>query len=267
MTVNILVRERYNRFIERHEAAWELTFALLALLFVVVGIWPLDSADADSVLLVGFEWGITAIFAAEFISRLAASHDRRAYLRAHWIDAVAVIPLGRGLRLLRLVRLIRLVRAFAGIARALERVEAVARHRALLWIGAAWAAVMVICSAGLYLAEVGVNPAVREPMDAVWWGITTMTTVGYGDVYPITAEGRLAASALMILGIALYSAITATLTSVLLTRSAPSSQDPAMERLRQLAAEHRAGQFDADEYLVRLDEVLRASTVGAREPR
>ena len=50
----------------------------------------------------------------------------------------------------------------------------------------------------------------------MWWGITTMTTVGYGDVVPKTPEGRLAATILMVLGIGLFSAVTATVTSFLL---------------------------------------------------
>jgi voltage-gated potassium channel len=250
----VTARDRYNAFITRHEAAWELTFALIALFFVIIGVWPLDPATAESPAVVGLEWGITALFAAEFASRLAASYDRRGYVRQHWIDAVALIPVGRGLRLFRLVRLLRLVRAFAGIARALDKVERIASHRALIWVGTAWVAVMVICSIGLFVAESDVNPAVREPIDAAWWGITTMTTVGYGDVYPVTPEGRLAGAVLMILGIGLYSAITATLTSQLITRPAGDSLGA---RLRELSTAQRDGRIGEDELRVRLDELVR----------
>jgi voltage-gated potassium channel len=257
----VRARDRYNTFIERHEAAWELTFALLALFFVVIGVWPLDPATANSPALVGLEWTITAVFAAEFVSRLGASYDRRSYLRGHWIDAVALIPVGRGLRLFRLVRLLRLVRAFAGIARALDTVERIANHRALIWVGTAWVAVMVICSAGFFAAESDINPAIREPLDAVWWGITTMTTVGYGDVYPITHEGRLAGAVLMILGIGLYSAITATLTSQLVSKPA---LDPLSLRLRELSAARRDGEMDDRELRIRVDELMRFA--GAEGP-
>lgn len=145
------MRDRYLAFVARHEAAWELAFAALAVLFVVVGF--AEGSDLAAAL----DYGLTAIFVLEFGSRLAASHDRAAYLRGHWIDAVALIPMVRGVRVLRLLRLLRLVRAFAGVARALTTIERVARHRGLVWLFVAWAAVMVLCSLGLYGAENGVN--------------------------------------------------------------------------------------------------------------
>jgi voltage-gated potassium channel len=49
---------------------------------------------------------------------------------------------------------------------------------------------------------------VSSPLDALWWGVVTLTTVGYGDVYPVTPEGRLAAAILMLLGIGLFGLIT-----------------------------------------------------------
>jgi voltage-gated potassium channel len=204
------LRDRYLAFIARHEAAWELTFAALAVVYVVIGFVD-ESPSAQTIDLV-----LTAVFATEFVSRLAGSYDRSKYLRGHWIDALALIPTIRGVRVLRLLRLLRLVRAFAGVARALSTLQRLANHRGLIWLFAAWSAVMILCSMALYAAENGVNEAIASPLDAMWWGITTMTTVGYGDVVPKTPEGRLAATVLMVLGIGLFSAVTATVTSFLL---------------------------------------------------
>ena len=138
------MRDRYLAFIARHEVAWELTFAGLAVAYVLVGF-------ADETVAVQLtEFALTIIFAAEFATRIAASCDRRAYLRGHWIDLVALIPTIRGFRLARLLRLLRLVRAFAGVYRALNQVSALAQHRGLAWLFVTWGAVMVICSLALY---------------------------------------------------------------------------------------------------------------------
>src|SRR6266542_2516600 len=105
MTEGVALRDRYLAFIARHEAAWELTFAALAIVFVLVGFAD-DSPETQIV-----DWSLTGVFAAEFGTRVAASYDRRGYLRGHWIDALALIPTVRGIRVLRLLRLLRLVRA------------------------------------------------------------------------------------------------------------------------------------------------------------
>jgi voltage-gated potassium channel len=240
MTTTGSSRHRYLTFIARHEVAWELGFAALAVLYVAVGF---VGEDANSETMLALEWLLTAIFAAEFLSRLIASHNRSGYLRGHWVDALALVPPVRGLRVLRLLRLLRLLRAFAGVARALTTVERLINHRGLVWLFAAWLAVMALCSMGLYLAENGVNVAVSSPMDALWWGISTMTTVGYGDVTPVTPEGRLAAATLMVLGIGLFSAVTATITSFMLADRA----DP-LTNLERLANLRDRGVITAEEF-------------------
>jgi voltage-gated potassium channel len=243
------VRDRYLAFIARHEAAWELTFAALAVAYVVIGFVD-DSQAAQTVDLV-----LTGVFATEFASRLAASYDRAKYLRGHWIDALALIPTIRGVRVLRLLRLLRLVRAFAGVARALNTLERLANHRGLIWLFAAWSAVMILCSMALYAAENGVNEAIASPLDAMWWGITTMTTVGYGDVVPKTPEGRLAATILMVLGIGLFSAVTATVTSFLLEHD----RDP-LDELAKLGELRDRGLITRQEFAVKRKSLGRELT-------
>lgn len=245
------LRDRYLGFIGRHDVAWELTFAALAILYTAVAFAP---EEAELALFGAVETALTAVFVAEFGSRFAASYDRRAYLRGHWIDLLALIPMIRGVRVFRVLRLLRLVRTFVGVGRALSGLERFARHRPLVWLLVAWAAVMLLTSLGLYAAEKGVNAAVDSPLDALWWGITTMTTVGYGDVYPVTPEGRLAAAVLMILGIGLYSAITATVTTVLLEGRA-TDPDP-VDQLRRLAELHATGAVDDRTFQEATESVL-----------
>ena len=254
MTADVMVRDRFNAFIARHEAAWELTFAGLAILYVVAGFLGDDASPEARPWIDALDWALTGVFVVEFAARISATRDRRAYLRGHWIDLVALIPSVRGLRVLRLLRLLRLVRAFAGIARALSTVERLAQHKGLIWLLAAWVGVMILCSLGYYAAEHGINKAVAQPLDALWWGIVTMTTVGYGDVYPVTDEGRLAAGILMVLGIGLYSAVTATVTSFVLAGDRPATD--AASRLRALDALRDEGRLSVEEYERKRAELL-----------
>lgn len=256
------LRAAYSAFIERHEVAWELVMAALAIAFVAVGFaiddaelqagFDLGGPEAQSLpALYAIETALTVVFAAEFASRFLASYDRRAYLRGHWIDLIALIPVVRGVRVLRLLRLLRLVRAFAGVYRSMQHVERLIRHRGLALLFVTWLAVMVICSIFLYAAENGVNEAITSPLDALWWGVVTLTTVGYGDVYPVTPEGRIAASVLMLLGIGLFSAITATVTSFML-----SSGEPPADRLRAIANLHRDGLLTDEEFAAKRSDAM-----------
>lgn len=239
------LRSAYNGFIARYEVAWELGMAVLAIAFVIIG-FAIDAADdASRPVLEAADTALTVVFAVEFTSRFLAAWGRRAYLRGHWIDLVALVPVVRGVRVLRLLRLLRLIRAFSGIFRATQHFERLAKHRGLAGLFVTWLAVMVICSIFLYTAEVGINDAVESPLDALWWGIVTLTTVGYGDVYPVTGEGRIAASVLMLLGIGLFSAITATFTSFMLSSG---GAEPPSDRLLMLAGLHRDGLLTDDEY-------------------
>ena len=72
---------------------------------------------------------------------------------------------------------------------------------------------MALCSVWLDVAECGLDKAIDSPFNALWWGVGTLPTVDYGDVYSVTPEGRMAAMALLLLGIGLFGAIPATITS------------------------------------------------------
>ena len=241
------IRASYRMFVARHEVAWELFFGGLAVVFVALAFVPVMPGSATDEAIYALEWLITGLFIAEFSSRLWAAESRRAYVRGHWIDLVSCIPPVRWARFFRLFRLLRLARTFAGIGRAMTHVERLGNHHGLMWLIIAWIAVMLLCAVGLFVVENGVNDAVESPLDALWWGLTTMTTVGYGDVFPTTGEGRVVAAVLMILGIGLYSIITATVTSFLIAGDRAGAADLAGQ-LERLAALHADGRVTDDEY-------------------
>jgi voltage-gated potassium channel len=242
------IRSSFNRFIERHSVAWELGMAGLAIAFVVIG-FASDLAPAEYQATLGAaDLILTVVFIAEFASRFLASESHVAYLKSHSLDLVALMPIARGLRIARLLRLLRLVRAFTGVSRAFTGVDRLASHHDLGNLVIAWFGTMLLCSSAFYAVESGANPLIREPADAVWWGIATLTG-GTAEVHAVTDEGRLATAVLLVLGVALFTAITAVLVSFMVSGGKPTTTQ-MVGRLREAAALRDDGtitveQFDA----------------------
>lgn len=230
------MRDRFNALVQRYEIPWELAMGLLAVLYVAIGFALDDPALADVALLSPLETTLTVVFITEFASRFAASRDRQRYLRGHWIDLVALLPVSRGLRIARLLRVLRLTRFFASTYRAVVRAERMRGAEGIALVVVGWTAVSAICCIAFYAVEVQVNPALQTPIDAIWWGVTTLSTVGYGDIIPATQEGRLVAGALMLLGIGLFGAITAIVTNTLVARTDEATPGGAISDLERLAA-------------------------------
>jgi voltage-gated potassium channel len=254
-------RDSFNAWFVTHEIAWELAMAALAIIYVALGFIVDDLPAGDRPELEAAELILTGVFAVEFGSRILIARSRLDYFRGHWIDLVALVPPIRVFRVLRLLRLLRLVRAFAGIYRAGMHVHGLARHKGFAWLLLAWLGVMVVCSAWLYIAEHGVNKAVDNPFDALWWGVVTLTTVGYGDVTPVTTEGRIAAMALMLLGIGLFGALTATITSYLISHESghgAGADHSLVGELERLAALHAHGDLTEAEFAAAKARAIRA---------
>lgn len=241
------IRDRYNAFIRQHQTAWELGMAGVALVWIaLINVEP----EAPWSLLIPT---LTLVLWLEFGTRLAAARDRKRYLMHewHWLDAVALVPLTE----LRWLRLVRLVRVFGGVYRALAAIERLHSSQRLVWLFFAWASVAFICSAVLFVYESEVNPAVKDTWDAAYWGVVTLTTVGYGDVTPMTPEGRAAAAVLMLLGITLFAAITGTITSRFVL-SEEGGTTRAADRLRAAAALRDEGLLTEEEFRAKKAELL-----------
>lgn len=169
---------------------------------------------------------VVAIFTVEYFAFWWYSDDRLRYpLRlTSIIDLLAILPFYLALGIdLRFVRSVRLLRAFrilklARYSRALRTLGEAFRRTApeLAVIGFAAAIVIVISSMMMYYAEHEAQPNVYTSIPAsLWWAVVTLTTVGYGDVYPVTLVGRLVATIVMLLGIGLIALPTGIISSAM----------------------------------------------------
>lgn len=238
------MRSRYNRFIKEHDLLWELGMGVLALVYVALPFLAEGPLISLSSLLAVLEAILTVAFLLEFASRLAASRDRIKYLSRHWIDAVALIPVVRGLRVARLFRLGRLVRTFAGLQRASAEWRRLAPYQTVFNLVMAWLTTMLVSALTFYSAEIGVNPEVHDGWDALWWSITTITG-GPAEVRSVTEEGRIATGVLLILGVALFAAITASLINLV---AGGQDNQHVRSRLRQIVDEHDSRELSDEAY-------------------
>jgi len=194
------------------QADWPLTIA--AVLFLIAYAAPILKPDLPSPLPTVCQlvtWAAWALFVVDYTARLALSRDRAAFVRGNLLDlAVVVLPLLRPLRLLRLVTLLSVLNRYAGGSM---------RGRVAVYVAGATSLVLFVASLAVLDAERGAKGATITTFgDALWWAMTTVTTVGYGDRYPITAQGRFIAGGLMLAGIALLGIVTASLASWLLDK-------------------------------------------------
>lgn len=193
---------------------------LLAGAFLVAYAWPVLDPRIDADLrsfLIAVSWTVWAAFAADLLIRLWLADDRRAYAVRHWYDvALVALPLLRPLRLLRLLALVRILDRSAASNLA---------GRVLVYVSGAAALAVGLGALAVLDAERGAEDAnITTFGDAVWWACTTVTTVGYGDRFPVTVEGRLVALVLMVLGIGLVGAVTAAVATWILGRVAESER-------------------------------------------
>ena len=158
-------------------------------------------------------WATWGLFLVDYAVRLYLAPDRGSWFLRHLLDlAIVALPLLRPLRLLRLVVLIGALQKVIGGA---------IRGRVIVYT--AVSVVLLVYVASLAILETeryAPGSKIVTFGDAVWWSITTITTVGYGDLSPVTGTGRVIAVALMVGGISLVGVVTATLASWIVQRVA-----------------------------------------------
>ena len=204
----------------------------LALIFLFVLILPLaepinpsvsHALDVANVLI----W---ALFAADYLLLLYLATERRQYVRTHVVELiVVVVPFLRPFRLLRL---------FAIVASTTKRTGGHLVQRVTVFAVCVAVIVMATSAVVVFDAEKSADPHLRTIHtlgDSMWWGVSTVTTLGYGDVYPVTPMGRLMAVVLMLTGISLLGIVTAAVAAwfVNIVRSAAATGQAAT-----VAAEH-----------------------------
>jgi voltage-gated potassium channel len=208
-----------------HLTAYPLT--VLSTLFIVVYAWPILDPAMEPHVRRACEIGdivIWAMFGFDYVMRLGLARKKRSFLRTHWFDlTVLILPFLRPLRALRLINALRVIN---------KRAVSWTRGRLAAYIGATTVLLVLVAALSVLDAERGRPGSTIETYpEALWWGIATITTVGYGDFYPTTVEGRLVAVALMIGGIGLIGFVTGSLATWIVERIS-AAEEPAQAATR-----------------------------------
>ena len=182
----------------------------IAWLVVAIVVGTTDLNGTASVVLVGTLFVLWLVLLVEYLARLVVSPDRRGYLRRRWVEpATVVMPPLEGWHLVGIEKVSLVVHEGA------LRVEAILKHHSLFRVLIAAAATLFL---GAWLVLLFDDHAkgsnIHNYSGALWWAIVTVTTVGYGDRFPVSGGGRAVAVVLMLVGIGLIGVLTATVASV-----------------------------------------------------
>lgn len=180
---------------------------VLGIIFLAGYAWPIINPNLSPALHSFCNWTLFVIwifFAFDYFARLSIAEDKRRFVRKNLLDLAAVA--------LPFLPLLRAIRALVAVT-VLSRRNRGSRSQQVT------TSVVTLAFATWFVAGLAVTEAERQidganiqgVGDGWWWAITTMATVGYGDTYPISTQGRIVGTALMIMGVALLGTITASI--------------------------------------------------------
>ncbi|MDQ6961272.1 MAG: ion channel [Mariprofundaceae bacterium] len=218
------MRKQYKEYLNQ---GLDILLFVLTVLIIALSFW--DKAP---------EWVQIACLSSFFIVfalRWWLAEDRKAHIRSNWIDlALMVILSSPLLRLFMFFRFLIPAIQIAAVIRTQRRhlvrmlmlsSESFPTAMALLFT------VTFIAGLSIFLVEHDINPLFNDISDGLWWAFVTLTSVGYGDVYPITGVGRIIAVITMLFGMMVYSLVIANLTRVLIAED-NTPKDPENKKVR-----------------------------------
>jgi voltage-gated potassium channel len=188
---------------------WSVTLTVLAVLFLIVFSVPAFVVDLSDNALSSIElvqWICWLAFAFDLFIGVLTSKSKKQYLLKHPLELLSVLlPFLRPLRLMRVI-------SFGGLA--LQKIALGKQFAITVKVALTAVFVSYIAAVQITISERNVEGSnIKSFSDGLWWAVTTVTTVGYGDRFPTTTEGRILAVMLMLVGISLVGVITASVAS------------------------------------------------------
>jgi voltage-gated potassium channel len=189
---------------------FSLTLSIYVIVIIVIDtLIELNSEVSKLVHII--DHAICLFFFVEFIIRFSRAEDKLKYMKWGWLDLLACIPMsdwfrgGKVVRILKIIRLLRALKSLAYIAQILykNRMRNVKTSLGLLFISLVIFSSIAILQFESY--HEGAN--IKTAEDALWWSVVTVSTVGYGDRFPVTTEGRVVGMFVILCGIGIFTTL------------------------------------------------------------
>jgi voltage-gated potassium channel len=185
------------------------------------------------------DFAVCVVFVTDFFLQLKAAKSKWGYLKWGWIDLVSSIPSLPFLRIGRITRIVRLLRLLRGVRSTRVIVAHLFENRSrgtFATVALITFVLIVFSSIAVLNVETAPDSTIKTAEDALWWSLATVTTVGYGDVYPRTTVGHIVAAVLMIAGVALFGTFTATVASFFVQQDNRHEEEKLDAVIRKLDA-------------------------------
>ncbi|MEO6006014.1 MAG: potassium channel family protein [Opitutus sp.] len=201
----------------------------LELLVLILSLYSLGALVVDllvkldpetSVMLRQIDDAICGIFLLEFLIHFYLAPSKTKFMRMGWIDLVSSIPEISWLRWGRVFRVVRIVRALRSVSAVYQHFSAERAKGTFVMVGLMSIVAVLLATIAVYELEHGQPTAnIHTAGDALWWAFATITTIGYGDHYPMTMPGRIVAVILVVFGLSFFGTFTAYVASFFLEKA------------------------------------------------
>lgn len=235
---------------------WPMFFAAI---WILVDWYLVTKGSRSPLISFTTDWVIWLCFISELTILTALVDNRRRYLKQNWMSiliVVAGLPVLWGVEtfyagILRTLRLALMLGIFIRISQDARLL--LSRHH----LGTTLAISFVILLISGFLIS-GIDPAFESPLEGIWWAWVTVSTVGYGDIVPSTTEGRIFGSLLILMGVGLFSMLTASFSALFIEqdeREMVAKEERNIRRIEQLEKRLEKIEGQLERTLLALDRI------------
>ncbi|PKN78066.1 MAG: hypothetical protein CVU48_09450 [Candidatus Cloacimonetes bacterium HGW-Cloacimonetes-1] len=193
-----------------------LTFYIL-IVFVLQTV--VNISTTIQTVLNAADFVVCVIFILDWLYFLMTTKDRKRYVIRRFVDLISSIPYLQSVRWLRMFRVFRIFRSLRGIEAIFRKLCKTPMTSALLLYSSFLVVIFSYCSLLMYRFELGINQNIKSFYDIIWLCFSTLTTVGFGDIYPVTTEGKIISAVLVIVGTGFFALLSGEFAALILKYS------------------------------------------------